>query len=87
MTKKRKSKNWPRFIDLFSIGALIAMGLLFLCIHLLVLLYGEVTLVEPNRVIIGLEITLLLFVIILGLNLFHRLEKSKGLMIKKQKKK
>lgn len=63
------------------------MGLLFLCIHLLVLLHGEVTLIESNKVIIGLEITLILFVIILGLNLFHRLEKSEGLMLKKRKKK
>lgn len=85
--RRRKSRNWPRFSDLFSIGALIAMGLLLLGIHLLVLLYGEVTLIESNKVIIGLEITLILFVIILGLNLFHRLEKSKGLMLKKRKKK
>lgn len=79
MTAAARKLGKARFLDLFlvlfSTGALIGFGLMFLCIFILIWLHGGVTLVEPNRIILAYEMGLSLVLVALGLILSRRLRK------------
>lgn len=76
MSGGRNGKPFFHLVDLIGIGTLTAWGAFTFVILVLVWVHGSVTLVEPNKIILGAEIILALFLTILGLNLCWRLSQN-----------